>query len=184
MFHRLNSARFTVSSSDESMIERSFSRHRPWKRPCFFYFSISARHRRLRWSTAMVLLYRARWAAHLSIIKLSRFVTMIDRVQLADPIPCNLSAETKFARARGLFQPFQPFQPLRPFQAASVTRARAPSRKTVESLSIEFHAVSLGGISLSSPGYAPDLWSAYSLLRLWFLYAYVDSGSFVTSFKI
>lgn len=80
---------------------------------------------------------------------------MIDRVQLADPIPCNLSAETKFARARGLFQPFQPFQPLQPFQAASVTRARAPSRKTVESLSIEFHAVSLGGISLSSPAF-PD----------------------------
>lgn len=53
----------------------------------FFFFP----RYRSRWSITIALLYWARCAIHLPIIKLSRFVTMIDHVQLTEPIPCNLS---------------------------------------------------------------------------------------------
>lgn len=105
---------YTILSSYK-INERSFSRH---CENVELFFP----HYHLRWSITIVLLYWARCAIHLPIIKLSRFVTMIDHVQLTDPIPCNLSTETKFAR--GLLQ------------AASVTHARTSPRKTVQSLSI------------------------------------------------
>lgn len=65
--------------------ERSFSLAKILS--SFFFFP----RYRSRWSITIALLYWARCAIHLPIIKLSRFVTMIDHVQLTEPIPCNLS---------------------------------------------------------------------------------------------
>lgn len=126
-------------------------------------------HYRLRWSITIILLYWARCAIHLPIIKLSRFVTMIDHVQPTDSIPCNLSTETKFAR--GLLQ------------AASVTHARTSSRKTIQSLSIGIPHRLFTGIPLSSSDATNEcrIYKVYSMFWLiWFLPIYY----FIRSVKI